>query len=96
MYEILLSPPVERYLKKIKDKRLLAAFGTAFDKLKKEPYKGAQKAGDLSGVYCYDVKYASVKYKIAYRIFEVDGRYIIIILAGSRDNFYEELKRLVN
>ena len=95
MYEIRYSKPAERYFKKIKDKRLLAAFKGAIDKLKNDPYIGAQKTGDLRGIYGYDVKYDGVSYELAYRIYEENGHLVVIILAGTRENFYEKLKRLV-
>ena len=95
MYEISYSKAAERYLKKIKDKHLLAAFKTATDELKTDPYIGTQKTGDLRGVYGYDVKYSGVNYELAYRIYEGNGQLIVVILAGTRENFYEDLKRLV-
>ena len=95
MYEISYSKPAERYLKKIKDKKLLAAFKSAIDKLKENPYVGSQKTGDLRGIYGYDVKYNGVNYELAYRIYKEENRFVVVILAGTRENFYEELKRLV-
>ena len=46
----------------------------------------------------YDVSYsrAAENYELAYRIYEKNGQLIVIILAGTRENFYDELKRLVN
>jgi len=96
MYEISYSKAAERYFKKIKDKQLLATFKNAIDKLKNDPYIGAQKTGDLRGIYGYDVKYSGVSYELAYRIYEENGQLVVIILAGTRENFYNELKRLVN
>ena len=95
MYEVSYSKPAERYFKKIKDKRLLSAFKEAIDRIKVDPYLGTQKTGDLRGIYGYDVKYAGVNYEIAYRIYEKNGRLVVVILAGTRENFYEELKRLI-
>jgi len=95
MYEFSYSKPAERYLKKIKDKRLLSAFKEAIDKLKSNPYLGTQKVGDLRGIYGYDVKCAGVNYELAYRIYEENGQLVVVVLAGTRDNFYEELKRLI-
>ena len=95
MYEIRYSKPAERYFKKIKDKHLLTAFKSAIDKLKTDPYIGTQKIGDLRGIYGYDVKYNSVNYELAYRIYEENNQLVVIILAGTRENFYEELKRLI-
>ena len=95
MYEISYSKPAERYLKKIKDKQLLGAFKNAIGKLKENPYVGSQKTGDLRGIYGYDVKYGGVNYELAYRIYEEENRFVVVILAGTRENFYDELKRLV-
>jgi mRNA interferase RelE/StbE len=96
MYEIKYLKSAERYFKKIKDKHLLTAFKGAIDKLKSDPYVGAQKVGDLAGVYGYDLRYNGVSYEIAYRIYEEDNQLVVVILAGTRENFHEELKRLVN
>jgi len=96
VYEVEYSKPAERYFKKIKEKQLLAAFKSAIDKLRLDPYVGMRKTGDLRGIYGYDVKYAGTNYELAYRIYEENGRLlIVIILAGTRENFYEELKRLI-
>ena len=95
MYEIRYSKPAEHYLKKIKDARLLAAFKEVIDKLKTDPYIGIQKVGDLRGINGYDVKYAGTNYELAYRIYEDNGKYVVIILAGTRENFYEALKRII-
>ena len=95
MYEVSYSKPAERYFKKIKDKHLLAAFKAAIDQLRIDPYIGSPKTGDLRGIYGYDVKYAGVNYEIAYRIYEENGQLVVVILAGTRENFYEELKRLI-
>lgn len=95
MYEIRYSRAAEKYLKKIKDKQLLVTFKAAIDKLKKNPYIGTQKTGDLRGILGYDVRHVGVNYELAYRIYEDDGKLIVVILAGTRENFYEELKRLI-
>jgi len=95
MYEVSYSKSSERYFKKIKDKHLLAAFKSVIDKLKIDPYIGEQKTGDLRGVWGFDVKYEKVDYEIAYRIYEENGQFMVVVLAGTRENFYKELKRLV-
>jgi mRNA interferase RelE/StbE len=95
MCKVSYSKAAERYLKKIKDKQLLAAFKTAIDRLKIDPYIGAQKVGDLRGIYGYDVKYNSTNYELAYRIYEENSQLIVVLLAGTRENFYDELKRIL-
>ena len=95
MYEVNYSKSAERYFKKIKDKQLLAAFKDAIDKLRINPYVGTQKSGDLRGIYGFDVKYSKTNYELAYRIYENNTHLIVIVLAGTRENFYEELKRMM-
>ena len=95
MYEILFSPPAERFFKKIKEKPLKEAYKNALLKLSENPYLGQPKRGDLSGVYGFDVKYKSTNHEIAYTISEINGKKIIVLLAGTRENFYEQLKRYV-
>jgi len=95
MYEVSYTKAAERYLKKIKDKQLLVAFKTAIDKLKIDPYIGIKKTGDLRGIFGYDVKYKGINYELAYRVYEKNGRFIVVLLAGTRENFYDELKRVL-
>jgi len=95
MYDVKYSKAAERYLKKIKDINLKEAFKTSIDKLKIDPYIGVQKSGDLRGIYGFDVKYKGFNYELAYRIYNEKGKLIIILLAGTRENFYNELKRLI-
>jgi mRNA interferase RelE/StbE len=95
MYEILFSPQAERFFKKIKEKPLKEAYKTALLKLKKNPYIGQPKRGDLAGIYGFDVNYKGVNYEIAYTISEVNGKKIVVLLAGTRENFYEQLKRYI-
>ena len=95
MYELLFSPASERYFKKLKDKQLRLRFKDAILSIQTNPYIGQAKRGDLSGIYGYDIYYNKTNYEIAYSIFEVDGKKVIVLLAGTRENFYEELKRLI-
>jgi mRNA interferase RelE/StbE len=95
MYEILFSPQAERFFKKIKERPLKEAYKTALLELKENPYIGQPKRGDLADIYGFDVKYKGVNYEIAYTISEVNGKKIIVLLAGTRENFYEQLKRYI-
>jgi len=93
MYEIRFTGASEKYLKKIKEKGLKKAFQLALKELGRDPYIGELKTGDLTGIYCYDVYYSKINYELAYRIYEEDSQMIVVILAGTRENFYDELKR---
>jgi mRNA-degrading endonuclease RelE of RelBE toxin-antitoxin system len=93
MYKLIILPPAARYLKKLKENQLKAAFQKAVDEIFKDPYIGEPKTGDLSGIFCYDIYYNRTNYELAYTIIEEGGSTVVVILAGTRENFYEELKR---
>jgi len=95
MYELLFSPAAERYFKKLKDKQLLIKFKEALKLIQENPYIGQVKHGDLAGVYGYDVYHNKTNYEIAYSIFEINGKRVVVLLAGTRENFYKDLKRLL-
>jgi hypothetical protein len=89
--------PTEKYFKRLKEKGLIAAYREALNRIADDPYlAGEAKTGDLAGVYCRDVYYNKTNYEIAYRIYEEDKQFVVIILAGTRENFYQELKRYMN
>jgi mRNA interferase RelE/StbE len=96
MYELIYEPQAHKYLKKITEKGLKSAFRKALSGIEADPYIGQLKTGDLAGIYCYDVIYAGTNYEIAYRVYEEAGRKVVVILAGTRQNFYEQLKRYMN
>ncbi|MDI6600172.1 type II toxin-antitoxin system RelE/ParE family toxin [Calorimonas adulescens] len=96
MYKLIILPPAARYLKKLKEKPLKAAFQKAVDEILKDPYIGEPKTGDLSGVFCYDIYYNRTNYELAYTIIEESSSTVVVILAGTRENFYEELKRFLH
>ncbi|MGD9678461.1 MAG: type II toxin-antitoxin system RelE/ParE family toxin [Vulcanibacillus sp.] len=95
MFEIRFTGASEKYLKKIKENDLKKAFQIALNEISCDPYIGELKTGDLAGMYCYDISYHKTKYELAYKIYEEDRQLVVIILAGTRENFYEELKRYI-
>lgn len=96
MYDVRFSPAAERYFKKLREKGLRDAYRAAIEKLSVDPYVGQAKHGDLAGFYGYDVRYAGTNYEIAYLIYEEGANLIVVVLAGSRENFYEQLKRYMS
>ncbi|MDD2215965.1 MAG: type II toxin-antitoxin system RelE/ParE family toxin [Eubacteriales bacterium] len=93
MYELRYMNAAESYFKKLKDKGLKLMFRNALERMSVNPYEGEVKHGDLAGLYCYDVYYNKTNYEIAYRVYEESNKTVAIILAGTRENFYKELKR---
>ena len=42
-----------------------------------------------------DIFYNKTNYELAYRVEYVENKMIIVIMAGTRENFYNELKRYI-
>ena len=87
------SPAIEKYFKKLKNKKLKEKYKNAIDLITKDYRIGNLKTGDLSGIYSYDIFYNRTNYELAYSVRIENDEIIIFILAGTRENFYEELKR---
>ena len=94
MYKLVYSPTAVKYIKKIRNKSLKAELKKALDDISNDPYIGEAKMGDLQGIFGYDVYYDSVNYEIAYTVKEREIL-VTIIMVGTRENFYNELKRYI-
>ena len=95
MLPVRFAPPAAKYIKKIKDKKLKELYSKAVDAICSDYTLGEPKTGDLSGLYGYDIYYNRTNYELAYKVEEVNGEIIIVVMAGTRENFYEELKRYI-
>lgn len=95
MAEVRFLPPAAKFLKKIKDKKLKALYMDAIDRIREDHTVGEAKVGDLSGIYGYDIFYNKTNYELAYRVEYVEDKIIVVIMAGTRENFYEQLKRYI-
>ncbi len=95
MAEVRFLPPAAKFLKKLKDKKLKALYMEAIDKVREDHTVGEAKVGDLSGIYGYDIFYNKTNYELAYRVEYVEDKIIVVIMAGTRENFYEQLKRYI-
>lgn len=94
MLPVTYTPIAEKYFKKLKDKALKKAFKEAVLSIRKNPAIGQAKTGDLSGLYSLDIYHNRTNYELAYRISKLqNGDIVVIIMAGTRENFYKELKR---
>ena len=55
-------------------------------------YNRRRKTGDLRGIYGYDIYYNKTNYELAYTVQRVGEEIIVVIMAGTRENFYDQLK----
>ena len=95
MYEIVFNSAAERYFKKLEEEPLKKIYKNALLRIAQDPFIGPPKRGDLAGIYGYDLRYRGVSYEIAYTIYKKRGKMIVVLLAGTRENFYEQLKRSI-
>ena len=95
MTEVRFLPPAAKFLEKLKDKKLKLLYQEAIDKIREDHTVGEAKSGDLSGIFGYDIFYNKTNYELAYRVEYVENKMIIVIMAGTRENFYNELKRYI-
>ncbi|MDO5021550.1 MAG: type II toxin-antitoxin system RelE/ParE family toxin [Lachnospiraceae bacterium] len=93
MTEVKFLPPAAKFLKKLKDKKLKALYQEAIDKICEDHLAGELKTGDLAGVYGYDIYYNKTNYELAYTVEYVEDKVIVVIMAGTRENFYDQLKQ---
>lgn len=93
MLQVRFLPPAARFIKKIKDRKLKELYKQAIDDICKDYTLGEEKTGDLSGIYGYDIYYNKTNYELAYRIEQTDDEIVVVIMAGTRENFYDQLKR---
>ena len=93
MTEVRFLPPAAKFIKKLKDKKLKLLYQEAVDKIRADYTVGEAKTGDLSGVYGYDIYYNKTNYELAYTIEYQGDEVIVVIMAGTRENFYDQLKQ---
>ena len=93
MTDVRFLPPAEKKKKKLKDKKLKMLYQEAVDKIRRDHTVGEAKTGDLSGVYGYDIYYNRTNYELAYTVEYLEDKVIVVIMAGTRENFYDQLKQ---
>lgn len=87
--QVLQSSAFARTYKKLHKNQKLDV-DTAVEVIIKTPDVGEPKRGDLAGVYVYKFKSNSQLMLLAY---EYDPETRMLLLLGSHENFYRELKR---
>ena len=93
MTEARFLPPAAKFLKKMKDTKLKGLYQEAIDRIREDHTVGEAKSGDLFGVYGYAIFYNKTNYELECRVEYVEDKIIVVIMAGTRENFYDELKR---
>lgn len=99
MAQLRVLPPAAKYFKKLKDKNLKKLYREAIDEILQNPEIADEKTGDLRGIRSYDIYYNRINYELAYTIEYVPNEnsnevdIVVVIMAGTRENFHDALKR---
>jgi mRNA-degrading endonuclease RelE of RelBE toxin-antitoxin system len=93
MLQVRFLPSAAKFIKKLKDKKLKDLYKKAIDEICEDYTVGEEKTGDLTGIYGYDIYYNKTNYELAYTVERVGQDVVVVIMAGTRENFYDQLKR---
>lgn len=91
MYEVIVPKSVIKEIKKL-GKPVAQKVKKAIGDIAENPYLGEPLKGDLADIRKWVIKEQGIQYRIAYEIYD-DRVEVKIIRVGTRENFYEELKR---
>jgi mRNA-degrading endonuclease RelE of RelBE toxin-antitoxin system len=92
MFELVVTSAAKRLIKKlprlVREKLVLSS-----EALRTNPFAGEKLSGSLHFLYSLHFSCGGVQYRAVYTINEQEKQ-IIIHYVGSRENFYEKVKRL--
>ncbi len=91
MYELVVLNSAAKQLSKL-DKPVRNKITAVLGDIAKNPFIGECLKGDLATLYSYHFKAAAIEYRIAYQI-KAQEVVVIVMQIGTRENFYEELKK---
>lgn len=100
MFDIKTTPRFNKASKKLAkgNASIATKIVESMDAIRTNPYIGDLKHGDLKGIRCLDFYVSGTNYELAYDIEEdEDGNItiVLLLLIGTRENFYNELKRFL-
>ena len=94
-----LSDRAIKQLKKIRktDRALFKKTEEGITVIRSNPAIGKPQKGDLKGYSSLDINHMKTNYELCYKLeFDEDGEEVLIVMMGTRENFYNDLKRYLN
>jgi addiction module RelE/StbE family toxin len=82
-YKLELSSQASKFLKKLKNRKLLEEIVAAFELLKKSPFEGKFLQGDLKGYHSYRIG----DYRIIYKVFHRELLIFIEHISHRRESY---------
>lgn len=93
MYKIEISSAVKKDIKNL-PKNIQKKIDDAFALLSSNPQVGVGLSGEFNDYFSYHFKVSKVEYRIIYKIYESE-LVVLVVLVGTRENIYKQLKRRV-
>jgi addiction module RelE/StbE family toxin len=93
MFTVIIPNSVKKDIKKL-DKPVISKILELLENLGQNPYQGSSLTGHFSNLLKFELQHKGIHYRIAYQINE-DKIEIYILHVGTRENFYDELKRRI-
>ncbi len=90
-YDIFLSRKAEKQYKKL-DLYIRKKLKNKFKILEQNPYNGFTLSGKYTGLRYLKITHKRVEYRVVYDVYD-KSREVLIIFLGTRENFYDELRR---
>ena len=94
MFEIKSIKAVKKDLKKLPRDLLKDLETVHFKNIREDPFQGYELGYVFKGLRSYHLNHKGKSYRIVYEVFEEDGL-VVINMIGSRESFYEKLRRRV-
>ncbi len=94
MYEIRTIKAVKKDIKSLHPKLKDDIKNHHFRKIKESPSDAYELGYAFKGLRSYHFSFKGTEHRIVYEVFEED-RLIVVIMIGTRERFYEKLKRRV-
>jgi mRNA-degrading endonuclease RelE of RelBE toxin-antitoxin system len=93
-FEIFLAPRAKKQYEKL-DPHIRKEVKTLLSELEDDPYnKGASLKGINTELRYSKLFHRGVQYRAVYDI-DKNGKEVLIVFLGSRENFYKELRRFI-
>ncbi len=95
MFELKAIRAVKKDLKSLHPKLAEEIKSYYFKKIRESPHQSFELGYSFKGLRSYHFNFEGTSYRIVYEVFEKD-KLVVVILIGTRENFYERLKRRLN
>jgi mRNA-degrading endonuclease RelE of RelBE toxin-antitoxin system len=92
MYELKAIGAVQKDLNALNRGTVKEIRDIHFPRIKQDPRQADPLGYAFKGLYSYHFRHAGSAYRIIYEIYEEENL-VIVLLIGSRGNFYERLRR---